>query len=126
MADIEFLKELCAPLGPVVFKKMFGGWGVMYEDRMFGLVAYDTFYLKVDDETSPRFEERGLERFTYVTKDGRRTVMSYARAPEEVFDDADAFVEWGRAAIGAAMRSAVAAKAPKRRAAKGRKPADAT
>jgi DNA transformation protein len=118
MADVEFLKELCEPLGHVVFKKMFGGWGIMSGDRMFGLVAHDTLYFKVDEETSRRFEERGLERFTYVTKDGRRKVMSYARAPEEVFDDPDAFLDWARAAIGAAMRTASAAKAPKRRAAK--------
>ena len=118
MADIEFLKELAEPLGSVVFKKMFGGWGLMSGERMFGLVADDTLYFKVDEETSRRFEERGLDRFTYVTKDGRRTVMSYARAPEEVFDDPDAFLDWARAAIGAAMRSAAAAKAPKRRPAK--------
>ena len=120
MADIEFLKELCEPLGPVVFRKMFGGWGIMRDERMFGLVAADTLYFKVDEASAPRFEERGLERFTYVTKDGRRTVMSYARAPEEVFDDPEAFVAWARGAIEAAMRSAVAAKKPVRRATKGR------
>ena len=124
MADIEFLRELCEPLGHVVFKKMFGGWAIMTQERMFGLVADDTLYFKVDAETAPRFEERGLGRFTYVTRDGRRTVMSYARAPEEVFDDTDAFVDWARAAIGAAMRSAATAKAPKRRTAKGRKGRD--
>jgi DNA transformation protein len=115
MADIEFLKELCEPLGPVVFKKMFGGWAIMTDERMFGLVAAGTLYFKVDAETAAGFEARGLERFTYVTKDGRRTVMSYARAPEEVFDDPDAFAAWARDAIGAARRSATTAKAPKKR-----------
>ncbi len=112
MADIEFLKELCEPLGHVVFKKMFGGWGIMIGERMFGLVAHDTLHFKVDGQTAARFEARGLERFTYVTKDGRRTVMSYARAPEEVFDDPEAFVVWAREAIEAAMRSAATAKKP--------------
>ena len=115
MADIDFLKDLCRPLGFVVFKRMFGGWGIMHDDRMFGLVAADTLYFKVDEVTAPRFEARGLDRFTYVTRDGRRTVMSYARAPEEVFDDPEAFVAWARGAIEAAMRSAAAAKKPSRR-----------
>lgn len=115
MADIEFLRDLCRPIGGVVFKKMFGGWGAFEGGSMFALVAYDTLYFKVDERTAPDFEARGLERFAYETKDGRRTTMSYARAPEEVFDDPDAFLDWARAAIGAAHRAAAAKPATKRR-----------
>lgn len=120
MADIDFLKDLCRPLGPVAIKRMFGGLGVWSDGLMFALVFDDTLYFKVDAESSPRFEARGLPRFAYTTKDGRRTVMSYARAPEEVFDEADAFVEWAKVAIAAAGRAAVAARKPKVRPRKGR------
>ncbi len=113
MADIEFLKDLCRPLGPVAIKRMFGGLGIWADGLMFALVFDDTLYLKVDAESSPRFEARELPRFTYATKDGRRTVMSYARAPEEVFDDADAFAEWAGVAILAARRAAAAKPKPK-------------
>ncbi len=110
MADIEFLEDLARPLGNVVVKPMFGGWGIWAEGRMFALVAYDTLYFKVDAVNGPAFEERSLPRFAYETKDGRRTVMSYARAPEEVFDDPEIFLLWAREAIGAARRSAAAPK----------------
>ncbi|TBW38465.1 TfoX family protein [Siculibacillus lacustris] len=113
---IELLREFCEPLGPVAFKRMFGGWGLMAEGRMFALVAGDVLHFKVDDESAGFYEARGLERFAYTTKGGRRTVMSYARAPEEVFDDPDAFAERAQAAIAAARRTALAAAEPRRRA----------
>lgn len=113
MADIEFLKDLARPLGAVVFKKMFGGWGIWADGLMFALVAEEVLYFKVDAESSPRFEALDLPRFTYTTKDGRRTVMSYAKAPEEVYDDPDVFAEWARAGIAAARRAAASAPAKK-------------
>jgi DNA transformation protein len=112
---VDFLRDLCEPLGPVGFKKMFGGWALMSDGRMFGLVSDDVLYFKVDAENAADYEERGLPRFSYTTKDGRRTVMSYARAPEDVFDDAEVFRDWAMSAIGAAARSAATARKPRRR-----------
>ncbi len=112
---VDYLRELCEPLGPVAFKKMFGGCALMSDGRMFGLVADDALYFKVDAETSPAYEARGLPRFSYTTKDGRRTVMSYARAPEDVFDDVEVFRDWALRAIAAAARSAATPRKPRRR-----------
>ena len=108
MTDVEFLRDLCRPLGGVTSKRMFGGLCLWHEGLAFALVIGDTLYFKVDAENAAAFEARGLERFAYETKGGRRTVMSYARAPEEVFDDPEAFREWARGAIGAARRAAAA------------------
>ena len=80
----------------------------------FALVIGETLYFKVDAENGPAFDARALPCFSYTTKTGRTTVMSYARAPEEVFDDPDVFAEWARGAVAAARRAA-AAKPPARR-----------
>jgi DNA transformation protein len=118
---VELLRELAEPLGGVGFRRMFGGWSLMRDGRMFGLVSDDVLYLKVDAETAERFAERGLERFTYTTRDGRRTVMSYARAPDEVLDDAEVFRDWAEPAIAAALRAAATA-GPRRGARAKRRP----
>jgi len=82
MIDDEFFRDLCRPLGSVVSKRMFGGLCLWHEGLAFALVIGDTLYFKVDDDNAPAFDERRLPRFSYTTKTGRTTVMSYARAPE--------------------------------------------
>lgn len=115
MADTEFYRDLCRPLGAVSLKPMFGGLCLFHEGVPFALVAFDTLWFKVDAENAPAFDARALPRFAYTTKTGRTSVMSYARAPEDVYDDPDVFAEWARGAIAAARRAAAEkAKTPAR------------
>ncbi|NLH83086.1 MAG: TfoX/Sxy family protein [Phyllobacteriaceae bacterium] len=123
MIDVEFFRDLCRPLGQVTSKRMFGGLCLWHEGLAFALVIADTLYFKVDGDNAPAFDARDLPRFSYTTATGRTTVMSYARAPEEVFDDPEVFAEWARGAIAAARRAA-AAKAAKPRRARSRKSVD--
>ena len=113
MTDVEFYRDLCRPLGAVTAKPMFGGLCLFHEGIPFALVAFDTLWFKVDGENGPAFDARELPRFSYTTKTGRTSVMSYARAPEEVYDDPDVFAEWARGAIGAARRAAAEKAKPK-------------
>ena len=113
MSDVEFFHDLCRPLGGVTSKRMFGGLCLWHDGLAFALVIDDTLWFKVDAENAPAYEARALPRFSYTTKTGRVTVMSYARAPEEIYDDPDVFAEWAEGAIGAARRAAAAKVAPK-------------
>ena len=113
---IELIRELAEPIGAVSIKRMFGGVGLFRDGRMFGLVAMDVLYFKVDAESEALFTAEGLEPFGYTAKTGDRVIMSYRRAPERVFDDPDEFVVWARHGIGAAMRSLEAGRAKKPRA----------
>ncbi len=83
---------------------MFGGWGIYKDAVMFALIAYDTLYLKVDDQNRPAFEAQGLQPFTYAGK-GRPIQMSYYEAPSEGFDDPEILCDWARAAFAAALRA---------------------
>lgn len=96
MTDVEFYRDLCRPLGGVTSKRMFGGLCLWHEGLAFALVIDETLYLKVDDDNRAAFEGRGLPYFSYTTRTGRTTVMSYARAPEEIYDDPEVFSEWAR------------------------------
>ncbi len=116
MADRAFADhavELLSILGPVRARAMFGGYGIYHEDVMFGLVAYDQLYLKVDQQTKERFREAGGEPFSYDGK-GKPIEMSYWTAPEDTLDDPDALLPWAELAVEAAQRNQ-AKKKPRRR-----------
>ena len=119
MADsqefIAFIKEQMAGFAPVTIRRMFGGAGAFHEGLMFALIVNDALYLKADDETKSAFEAEGLQPFTYDTKNGKRTVMSYWRAPERCHDDHDEMRDWARRAYGVALRAVKAKPAKKKK-----------
>ncbi|MGE3871869.1 MAG: TfoX/Sxy family protein [Parvibaculaceae bacterium] len=102
---LDFVKEQLAGFGPVTVRRMFGGAGIFHDGLMFALIADETLYLKADDASRGEFEALALPPFTYGAKGGKRTVMSYWRAPEACLDDRDAMTEWARNAYGAALRA---------------------
>jgi DNA transformation protein len=110
---VESLLDLLAPMGGAEARRMFGGYGI-YKDGLFiGLVDGEQLYLRVDDETRSRFEERGLPPFTFTYPDGRVITMKYHLAPEEAFSSPMRMKPWAQLAIEAASRAAD--EKPKRR-----------
>ena len=112
-----FLEELLEPLGPVVFKRLFGGEGLSLGGVTFAFIMGQSLYLRVDDDSRPAYEEAGAEPFAYDTKSKRVTVRSFFSAPEDLYDDADEFRDWARQALAAAQAVArdKAAKLAKRK-----------
>jgi DNA transformation protein len=90
--------------------RMFGGYGVFREDRMFALIAQDRLYFKVDARSRPLFEAKGLGPFSYAAR-GRTHALGYFEAPPEVFEEVDAMRQWA----GEAWRAAVESKQPAKR-----------
>ncbi len=104
-----FILDVFEPFGTVRIRAMFGGAGI-YADLpdgplMFGLIASETVYLKVDDTNRAAFEAEGLEAFSYQKADGEPMQMSYHRMPEACFEDPDALVHWSRLGLDAALRA---------------------
>ena len=110
-ADPDYIAELFSQFGPVTVRRMFSGSGIFADGLMIALVVDGVIFLKADAETAPRFESEGLSAFSYKTKEGRRTLMSYWRMPERLYDDPDELADWARQSMAAARRSA----APNRR-----------
>ena len=111
---VELLKDALSGLGPVSVRRMFGGAGVYADGVMFGLVADDTLYLKVDAGTAAAYAAEGLDPFLYSGR-GKTIALSYRRAPERLLDDRDEMAQWARTALGVARRAAAAKTKPKRR-----------
>ncbi len=101
---IAFVKETLAPLGAVVAKKMFGGYGIYHDGIMFGLVSDEVLYLKADMSTSHYFTARGMPPFRYQRQD-KWVELTYYQAPEEIFDDAEAASLWAKRAFAAALKA---------------------
>ena len=101
---LDFLKEQMSGFGPVTARRMFGAAGLYHDGLMFGLVADDTLYLKVDPETQASFEREGSSPFVYGAK-GHKATMSYWRVPTACLDDPEEMVRWTRLAHAAALRS---------------------
>ena len=98
------LVDLLAPLGPVLYRRMFGGAGLFIDGRMFAILADETLYLKVDDTTRAAFEAAGFAPFTCVAKT-RTITLPYHQMPDEILDDPDDLLDWARKAVAAAMRA---------------------
>lgn len=108
---VAYVLELIAPLGAASSRAMFGGHGIYIGSQIIAIVIDDTLYLKADAENRKRFDDRGLEPFSYTAR-GKTHAMSYFLAPEEVFDASHAMLPWAREALAAALRSAAKKRRP--------------
>ncbi|MBX3494494.1 MAG: TfoX/Sxy family protein [Parvibaculum sp.] len=110
----EFVAEQLEPLGPVRIRNMFGGAGVYLDDLMFGLVAGETLFFKVDDRNRVDYEAEGSGPFIYEPPSGKTIAMSYYELPERLYDEPDELIDWARKALDAALAAKAAKPAPRK------------
>lgn len=102
---VAHIVDLLQFFGSVESKSMFGGFDVFLEGLMFGLVADNELYLKVDAKNRQDYEDLGLQAFSFG-RNGKEFKMSYYQAPQEAMEDAELLSAWASNAYGAAMRAA--------------------
>lgn len=100
---LDFLAEQLAPLGDITFRAMFGGYCVYADGVVFGLIADNELFLKVDDGNRGKFEARGLKPFKPFSF--RDEVMQYYPAPAETFESLDGMREWAGSGLAAGLRA---------------------
>lgn len=77
---IEEAVELLGDAPNVTQRRMFGGYGIYSDGRMFAILDDGVPYLKGDSISAPIYEESGAEQFSYLTKDGPMQ-LKYWRFP---------------------------------------------
>jgi DNA transformation protein and related proteins len=102
---LDHLTDQLTPLGDARGRPMFGGYGVYLDGLIIGLIAFDTFYLKVDDQNRPDFEAAGSSPFSYDTKCGTNTITAYWEVPADVLDDSDQLRAWAVKALAVSRRA---------------------
>jgi DNA transformation protein len=112
---LEFVKDLVAPLGPIVSRRMFSGAGIYCDGVIFALILRDILYFRVDDGNRRHYQAEGLSPFSYQARGRTIEIHAYWRVPERLFDDPDEMLAWARAALAAAERAQAKAKGRRRR-----------
>ena len=105
-AFLATLVDLLGPLGGISTRRMFSGAAIYSHGQVFALVLDDVLYLKSDETTASDFEAEACAPFAYDTKDGRRVLTSYRRAPDRLLDEPEDLVGWARTALAVSRRRA--------------------
>jgi DNA transformation protein len=110
----EYVVDQLGKLGFVTVKKMFGGAGIYYDGLIFGLLADDVLYFKVDDSNRSDYEQAGMEPFQPF--DDKPMVMQYYEVPVDILENRELLADWARKALSASKNRP--AKPKKQRASK--------
>ena len=102
---IDWVAEALAPLGRVTHRAMMSGATLYCDGTVFAIVARDALWFKADAASDATWDAAGCDRFGMTMKDGRTSTMNYRRAPDDVYDDADALRTWAALGIAAGRRA---------------------
>ncbi|MBN2133689.1 MAG: TfoX/Sxy family protein [Sedimentisphaerales bacterium] len=99
---LDYVVEQLSMLGRVTVRKMFGGAGLYCDGKMFGLVADDVAYLKVDDSNRGHFTEAGSGPF--IPFPDKSMAMPYYEIPVDVLEDPTVLAQWARRSLDIARK----------------------
>ncbi|QNA86212.1 TfoX/Sxy family protein [Sphingomonas sp. So64.6b] len=102
---IDWVAEAMAPIGTVTMRRMMGGATLYLDGTIFAISSRDALWFKADGESDAAWDAAGCPRFAMERRDGSIASMNYRRAPDDVYDDADALREWAGLALAAGMRA---------------------
>ncbi len=102
---IAWIEEALAPIGSVSRRAMMGGATLYLDGMIFAIIADDLLWFKADATSNAVWDEAGCTRFSYQMGEGRTGSMNYRRAPDDVYDDADAMRDWAIIAVAAGQRA---------------------
>src|SRR5262245_118926 len=115
---LDYLCDQLAPLGDARGRSMFGGFGVYLDGVIIGIIAFDTFYLKVGDTNRPAFEAAGSQPFIYHQGKVDATMSSYWECPADVLEEPDQLRSWAVTSLAVSRRAKTQAKRPAKKPAK--------
>ncbi len=104
---IAWVEEALAPMGTVTRRAMMGGATLYLDGTIFAIVADDQLWFKADAASDAEWDAADCPRFTFEMGEGRTGSMNYRRAPDAVYDDADAMRVWASVAVAAGQRAPV-------------------
>lgn len=99
---LTYVVDQLGCVGPVQFKRMFGGVGLYMHGVFFALIADDVLYFKVDDSNRADYEAAGMGPFRPFPD--KPTVMQYYEVPADVLESTESLREWAQKALGVAQK----------------------
>lgn len=101
----EYALSFLEALGPVRTDRFFGGVGISDGTIQFAMVMDNSLYFVVDELTRKKYEQAGMQPFSYMTKKGRIQVRKYFELPEEILTDPAELRIWANEAMGVARKT---------------------
>lgn len=95
---IEYILDLFAGWGGVTVRKMFGGASLYRDGRMFGLIAEDVAYLKVDDSNREDFVQAGSPT-PFKPYPNKTATMPYHPIPPDILEQPDELIQWAERSL---------------------------
>ncbi|MBA3898193.1 MAG: TfoX/Sxy family protein [Sphingomonadaceae bacterium] len=103
---IDWVAEALEPMGRVTHRRMMGGATLYLDGTIFAIAGFDALWFKADAESDAVWDAEGCPRFRAQMGE-RAALMNYRRAPDDVYDDADAMRRWAKVAVAAGLRAAL-------------------
>ena len=97
----DFVLDQLQKLDDVEARRMFGGYGLYYDETFFGIIHKGKLYFKIDESTIGEYRRRKMKPFRPNTK---QTLKSYYQVPVEIIEDRDRLADWAVAAIACGKR----------------------
>ncbi len=117
---VAHILDMLGDWGGISARRMFSGYGLFRQGAMFGLIARDTFYLRVDDRNRAEFAAAGSRVFTYRREAREVELRGYMECPPDILEDPEEMIRWAKTAAAAAL-AALVEKPPRRRRSAARK-----
>jgi DNA transformation protein and related proteins len=89
----EFILDQLSGLNPIRYKKMFGGYGIYYQELFFAIISDDRLYFKTDPISAKEFKSYEMEPFHPNPK---QKLKNYYEVPEEILEDKEMLIQWAR------------------------------
>jgi DNA transformation protein len=88
--------DLLAHIPNITSHKMFGGYGLYQDRRIFAIIVEDgALCFKADAALAETYAAAGAEQFIYHGhKNKKPTPMPYWQAPQDILEDKDTLTDW--------------------------------
>jgi len=100
--------------------RFFGGVAISNGFAQFAMIMGNCLYFVVNEDTRKKYEQAGMQPFSYMTKKGQIQVRRYFELPDDILTDPEQLRLWVSEAMGIANKNQ-ASQALKRDAAKSRR-----
>ena len=94
---LDFILDQLSNWKTVNTKRMFGCVGLYADGLMFGIIAKETIFFKVDETNKEQYLNAGSETLKLFKNNS--TVASFYEVPIEILEDSDQFVVWAEESL---------------------------
>jgi DNA transformation protein and related proteins len=83
------MDDLFSEIEDITIRAMFGGYGLYHRGMIFGIIAEDQLFFKVNETNRKKYQKAGSHQFVYQQGGHPRTTMNYWLVTDEMQSPAE-------------------------------------